>query len=133
MIRYVIDASAAAEYLLRTPLGLKLADLMAGAFILAPALLDVEVLSVLRRAVLRQQLEEQHARVALEDLRDWPIDRIAHTALLREAWQHRHNVSAYDAFYVAAARLYDASLLTVDGPLTRAPTRGIVVQNIRMA
>jgi predicted nucleic acid-binding protein len=44
VIRYVIDASAAAEYLLRTPLGLKLADLIAGAFILAPALLDVEVL-----------------------------------------------------------------------------------------
>ena len=58
MIRYVIDASAAAEYLLRTPLGLKLADLIAGAFILAPELLDVEVLSVLRRAVLRQQLAE---------------------------------------------------------------------------
>jgi hypothetical protein len=27
VIHYVIDASAAAEYLLRTPLGLKLADL----------------------------------------------------------------------------------------------------------
>ena len=133
MIRYVIDASAAAEYLLRTPLGLKLADLIAGAFILAPALLDVEVLSVLRRAVLRQQLTEQRASLALEDLLAWPIDRIAHPALLREAWQHRHNVSAYDAFYVAAARIYDASLLTTDGPLTRAPALGIVVQNIRMA
>jgi predicted nucleic acid-binding protein len=133
VIRYVIDASAAAEYLLRTPLGLKLADLMAGAFILAPTLLDVEVLSVLRRAVLRQQLAEQRAWLALADLLAWPIDRIAHTALLREAWQHRHNVSAYDAFYVAAARLYDASLLTADGPLTRAPALGIVVQNIRMA
>jgi hypothetical protein len=69
--------------------------------------------------------------LALEDLLAWPIDRIAHTVLLREAWQHRHNVSAYDAFYVAAARIYDASLLTVDGPLTRAPALGIVVQNIR--
>ena len=133
MIRYVIDASAAAEYLLRTPLGLKLADLIAGAFILAPELLDVEVLSVLRRAVLRQQLAEQRAWLALDDLLAWPIDRIAHIALLREAWQHRHNVSAYDAFYVAAARIYDASLLTADGPLTRAPALGIVVQNIRMA
>jgi predicted nucleic acid-binding protein len=133
VIRYVIDASAAAEYLLRTPLGLKLADLIAGAFILAPALLDVEVLSVLRRAVLRQQLAEQRAWLALEDLLAWPIDRIAHTALLREAWQHRHNVSAYDAFYVAAARIYDAALLTADGPLTRAPALGIIVQNIRMA
>ena len=133
MIRYVIDASAAAEYLLRTPLGLKLAALIEGTFVLAPELVNVEVLSVLRRAVLRQQLEEQCAWLALAALLDWPIDRIAHTALIREAWQHRHNVSAYDAFYVAAARIYDASLLTADGPLTRAPALGIVVQNMRMA
>jgi predicted nucleic acid-binding protein len=130
--RYVIDASAAAEYLLRTPLGLKVADLIAGAFLLAPELLDVEVLSVLRRAVLRQKLAEHRAWLALEDLSDWPIDRIAHMALVREAWRCRHNVSAYDAFYVAAARVYDASLLTADGPLARAPALGIVVQNIRM-
>ena len=38
---------------------------------------------------------------------------------------------AYDAFYVATERLYDASLFTSDGPLARAPTLGIVVQNIR--
>jgi predicted nucleic acid-binding protein len=133
VIRYVIDASAAAEYLLRTPLGLTLADLMAGAFILAPALLDVEVLSVLRRAVLRQQLAEQRAWLALEDLLAWPIERIAHPVLLQEAWRHRHNVSAYDAFYVAVARLYEASLLTTDGPLTHAPALDIVVQNVRMA
>jgi predicted nucleic acid-binding protein len=133
VIRSVIDASAAAEYLPRTPLGLTRADLIERAFLRAPELLDVEVLSVLRRAVLRQQLEEQRAWLALEDLLAWPIDRLAHTALIREAWQHRHNVSAYDAFYVAAARVYDASLLTADGPLARAPVLGIVVQNIRMA
>lgn len=132
MIRYVIDASAAAEYLLRTPLGLKLAALIEQAFLLAPDLLDVEVMSVLRRAVLQQRLEESRALLALEDLMAWPIDRIPHTALLREAWQHRHNVSAYDAFYVAVARAYDIPLLTADGPLTRAPSLGIVVQNIRM-
>jgi predicted nucleic acid-binding protein len=130
--RYVIDASAAAEYLLRTPLGLRLADLIEGAFLFAPELLDVEVLSILRRGVLRQQLEAQRTGLALEDLLAWPIDRIAHTALIQEAWQHRHNVSAYDAFYVAAAHVYDVSLLTADGPLARAPALGIVVQNIRM-
>ena len=133
MIRYVIDASAAAECLLRTPLGLKLRDLIEGADILAPALFDVEVLSVLRRAVLNKQLSERRALLALEDLITWPIDRIAHTALIGEAWKHRHYVTAYDAFYVAAARIYDTALLTADGPLTRAPALGIVVQNIRMA
>jgi predicted nucleic acid-binding protein len=131
--RYVIDASAATEYLLRTPLGLKLADVIEGAFLLAPELLDVEVLSVLRRAVLRGELTEQRSLIAIEDLIDCSIDRIPHVSLVRVAWQHRNNVSAYDAFYVAAARLSDASLLTADGSLARAPSLGIVVENIRLA
>lgn len=132
MIRFVIDASAAVEYLLRTPLGQKLDDLIEESFLFAPELLDVEVLSVLRRALLQERIEEHRGRLALEDLGAWPIDRIPHAVLLREAWKHRHNVSAYDAFYVAAAKLYEAPLLTADGPLSRAPGLGIAVQNIRL-
>lgn len=131
MSRYVVDASAAAEYLLRTSLGLKVATIIEGSFLLAPELLDVEVLSVLRRAVLRRQLNEQRALRAIEDLLDWPIDRIPHRSLDWAAWQHRNNVSAYGAFYVAAARLSEASLITADGPLARAPSLGIVVENVR--
>jgi predicted nucleic acid-binding protein len=129
--RYVIDASAAAEYLLRTSLGLKVANIIEDGLLLAPELLDVEVLSVLRRAVLRRQLDEQRALRAIEDLMSWPVDRIPHTSLLWAAWQHRNNVSAYDAFYVAAASLCDAPLITADGPLSRAPSLGIVVENVR--
>jgi predicted nucleic acid-binding protein len=130
---YVIDASAATEYLLRTPLGLKLSGIIANANLLAPELLDVEVVSVLRRAVLRHQLTEQRALLAIEDLVDWSIDRIAHQKLVWAAWQHRNNVSAYDAFYVAAARITNTALLTADGPLSRAPSLGIVVENIRLS
>ncbi len=132
MTWYVIDASVAAEFLLRTALGRKIAEIVDGAFLAAPELLDVEVLSILRRAVLRQRLDDRRARLALEDLASWPINRLRHAALVREAWRHRHNVSAYDAFYVAAARLYDAPLLTADGPLSRVPALGIAVQNIRL-
>lgn len=131
MSRYVVDASAAAEYLLRTSLGLKVANIIEGGFLLAPELLDVEVLSVFRRAVLRRQLNEQRALRAIEDLMDWPIDRIPHRSLVWVAWQHRNNLSAYDAFYVAAARLSDAPLITADGPLARAPSLGIIVENVR--
>jgi predicted nucleic acid-binding protein len=129
---YVIDASAATEYLLRTPLGLKLADVIADAALAAPELLDVEVLSVIRRAVLRRQLTDQRALLAIEDLMDWSIDRISHKALVWAAWQHRNNVSAYDAFYVAAARLASAPLITTDGPLARAPSLGIEIENVRL-
>lgn len=131
MIRCIIDASAAVEYLLRTSLGLHIATLIKDTTLLAPALLDAEVLSVLRRGLLRELLTERRAEIALEDLRTWQIDRLPHTALIRTAWQHRHNVRAYDAFYIAAAQLADAPVLTADGPLSRALLPGIVVQNVR--
>lgn len=132
MTRYVIDASVAVEYLLRTTLGLKVADVLADALLVAPALLDVEVVSVLRRAVSQKRLAEQRATEALADLIGWQVDRIAHLNLIYEAWQHRHNISGYDAFSVAAARLDDIPLLTADGPLARAPALDIVVRNVRL-
>jgi predicted nucleic acid-binding protein len=131
VILYVIDASAAAEYLLRTPVGIRVAEKIQDRWLLAPELLDVEVLSVLRRAIFRREVAEQRALTAIEDLLQSPIDRIPHKSLDWAAWQHRNNVSAYDAFYVAAARLYDSPLLTTDGPLTRAPSLGIAIENVR--
>jgi len=129
---FVIDASAATEYLLRTPLGLKVAATTEDASLIAPELIDVEVLSVLRRAVMRREISEQRALLAIEDLVDWSIDRISHKPLLWLAWQHRDNVSAYDAFYVAAARISNAPLLTTDGQLSRAPKLGISIENVQL-
>jgi predicted nucleic acid-binding protein len=130
--RFVIDASAATEYLLRTPLGLRVAAAIEDASLIAPELLDVEVLSVLRRAVLHREITEQRAVLAIEDLVDWSIDRIPHKPLVWLAWQNRNNLSAYDAFYVAAARISNAPLLTADGPLSRAPKLGISIENVRL-
>ena len=56
MSGYVVDASVAVEYLLRTPLGLSVADMIEGASLAAPELMDAEVLSVLWRAVLKGHL-----------------------------------------------------------------------------
>ncbi len=132
MTRYVIDASVAVEYLLKTPIGLALADLVERAALIAPELLDAEVLSVLRGTALGGRIEEGRAVAALDDLSVWPLDRIPNRTLARLAWRHLHNVSAYDAFYVAAAQVHDATLLTADGRLSRAPGLGVVVQHVRM-
>lgn len=70
--------------------------------------------------------------LAIGDLMDWSIDRIPHTSLVGAAWQDRSNVSAYDAFYEAAARLSNASLLAADGAQSRARSLGIVIENIRL-
>ena len=131
MTNFVVDASVAVEYLLRTPLGLTVADMIEGASLAAPELMDAEVVSVLRRAVLSGRLEEARAQMAVADLTHWPVDRISHRSLAALAWQHHRNVSAYDAFYVAAARAHGFPLLTADGRLARASGLGIVVQSVR--
>ena len=77
MTRYVVDASVAVEYLLRTPVGETVADLLDNAVLLAPELLDAEVLSVLRRLVLHGQLAETRALLAVDDLVHWPVERIS--------------------------------------------------------
>lgn len=133
MSHYVIDASVAVEYLLRTPLGLSVAGIIEGADLVAPELLDAEILSVLRRGVLNGQLEEARARMVLDDLHRWPVDRVSHRTLAPLAWRYRQNVSAYDAFYVAAARARGSPLITADGRLSRAPGLGVVVQHVYMA
>lgn len=132
MTRYVVDASVAVEYLLRTPLGLTVAEMLESAVLLAPELLDAEALSVLRRAVLQGRLSEARAQQAVDDLVHWPVERIPHRALALLAWQYRQNLSAYDAFYVAAARAHDIPLLTADARLSRASGLDIAVQFIRI-
>ena len=57
----VIDASAAVEYLLKTEIGLRVAEVLRGSKLLAPELLDAEVLSVLRRETLGKRLKERRA------------------------------------------------------------------------
>ncbi len=68
--------------------------------------------------------------MAVQDLGRWPVDRVSHPRLARLAWEHIHNLSAYDAFYVAAARAFRIPLLTADGRLARAPGLGILVQHV---
>ena len=129
-MRLVVDASVAIEFLLQSEIGRHAAGLMQAAALTAPELLDAEVLAVLRREVLGGRLAVKRAAEALEDLRDWDLERIRHSRLLDEAWTLRHNATAYDALYLAAARLQGAPILTADGPLSRIPIAGFVIQNL---
>ncbi len=129
---FVIDASAAVEYLLQTAVGVRVAGIIETADLAAPELVDAEVLSVLRREVIASRLDANRAGQAVLDLREWPLERIPHRGLLNDAWALRGHVSAYDALYVAAARARTAGLLTADGPLSRAPGLGVAVHNVRL-
>ena len=131
MSGFVVDASVAVEFLLRTSVGSKFMEISRGKRLIAPELIDAEVMSSIRRGVLRRELSQQRAIRALEALIHWPVERISHSDLVMEAWRYHENVTAYDALYVATARLHGMELLTSDGRLSRAPVGEIAVVNLR--
>jgi predicted nucleic acid-binding protein len=118
----VLDASAAIELLLNTPLGELVGRRLAaaGQALHAPHLLDVEVLHVVRRLCAVHAVTDRRARQALADLADLPLVRHSHEHLVARAWSLRASLTAYDAMYVALAEGLDARLLTCDGRLARA-------------
>jgi predicted nucleic acid-binding protein len=87
----------------------------------APHLIDAEVFGVIRTHHARGWLDTTAADQAVEDLRDWPGERMSHRPLLGRAWELRSSVRGYDALYVALAEAMDAALLTTDARLARAP------------
>lgn len=85
----------------------------------APHVIDVQVLGVVRRDHMLGRLDATAARQAVEDLRDWPGERLGHRGLLERACELRGDVRPWDAMYVALAEALDAPLLTLDGRLGR--------------
>lgn len=111
----VVDASALLEILLgasRLPPDLEPP-------LCAPPLVDVEVASALRRLERRGTIDPSHATALLDDAARAPIDRFPHEPILRRAWQWRHDLSVYEAIYVALAEALGAPLCTADRRLAR--------------
>lgn len=94
----------------------------------APHLLDLEVAHVLRKQVLRGDLDQHAADAALTDFETLVIDRHPHLPLLPRIWQLRHNVTPYDAAYLALAEVLDAPLVTLDARLAGAPDTTALVE-----
>jgi len=94
----------------------------------APHLLDVEVLSALRRLVASERLDEGTAAVFRGVLAQADIRRHPHTPLIDMIWSMRHGVSAYDASYLALATVLDAPLVTTDRKLARLPGLACTVE-----
>ena len=87
----------------------------------APSVIDVEVVSVIRRDQLLGRLDVTAATQAVQDLRDWPGERFGHQPLLERVWELRGSLRTWDAFYVALAEVMQATLVTSDSRLARAP------------
>jgi predicted nucleic acid-binding protein len=128
----VLDASAAVEWLLRTEKGLRVE---AGIFsrrgtLHAPHLLDVEIAHALRRYTRDRRVTEARAEELLQTFGKLRIVRHGHMSVLTRVWELRHNLTAYDAIYIALAEVLAAPLLTCDAKIAAAPGHNATVQLI---
>lgn len=118
----VIDASAAIDWLIQSPVGLRIESriLSRDQTLHAPHLLDLEVAQVLRRLAKQGAISGQRADAALQALFHLRVARYPHLTLLPRVWQLRRNLSAYDAAYISLAETLSAPLITRDARLAAA-------------
>jgi predicted nucleic acid-binding protein len=118
----VLDASAAVAALIDDEGGATARLHMAAATQRhAPHVLDLEVANALRKLALRARISGELASAALAHFRRIDITRYPHEPLLDRIWELRHQVTPYDAVYIALAETLDVPLVTFDGRLAAAP------------
>ena len=92
-----------------------------GERLVAPLLIDLEVLAACRRIAQRGVIDERRLARAVGRLAQLRMRRMPHLPLLPRTWALRHNVTVYDAAYVALAEAMDVPLVTADARLASAP------------
>lgn len=126
----VVDASALLELLLRSEVAEEVERRLRGRGPCAPHLIDAELAQALRRVAGRGEMDAERGRRAVELLVDFPLRRYPLRLLLPRIWQLRHNLTAYDAAYVALAEALDAPLVTRDRRLAAAAGPDVAVEVI---
>ena len=121
----VLDSSAVVEWLLGLPLADAVgARILAADSLHAPALMDLEVAQVMWRYTAAGEIAADTGERALNVLRDLDVNRYTHESLLTTIWKLRHNLTAYDAAFVALAGVLDAPLITLDRRIAGAIMTG---------
>jgi predicted nucleic acid-binding protein len=130
----VVDTSAVVGALIGLPRNRRLVErLGADGDLHAPHLLDVEFLHSLRRLVGTGRLREDRAADARGDFADLSVVRYGHAALSDRIWELRHDLTAYDATFVALSEALGVPLVTCDARLARAPGHHATVELFQRA
>ena len=86
-----------------------------------PEVHDLEVLATVRGLLIARKSTAAEAEEVLADHGRLDLLRYSHAPLRTRIWELRHNLTAYDAAYVALAEALDATLITGDAGIGSAP------------
>ncbi len=118
----VIDTSAVLEALASSAPAPELIErLTHDSDLHAPHLIDTEVLHALRRMTIAHTISDERAADARSDYAELTLLRYSHQPFSDRVWELRHNLTAYDATFVALAEALNAPLITCDMRLASAP------------
>ena len=118
----VVDASVVVAALVdSSPVGAWAESVLLEGDLYAPALMPIETANLLRRLEAAGRIDKTTAGLAFGDLRQLIWQEVPFEPCADRIWALRPNVTAYDAWYVAAAELVGVSLATLAGRLIQAP------------
>lgn len=117
----VVDSSVLVAALLDSGAdGVWAEAIIAAGSVHAPDLARVEVANILRRLERAREITTGDANAAFEDLMQASVEWWSFDPFAERIWELRHNLTSYDAWYVAVAEALEAPLATLDLRLTKA-------------
>ena len=125
----VLDASVVVELLTNGALADSIGNKLSGrddSFIV-PHLIDIEVVSAVRRLAAGRRIGADRSEQFLEGLAALPAERYSHLPLIGRIWELRHNFTACDAAYIALAEAMGAILYTCDAKLCEGHRAQVVL------
>jgi predicted nucleic acid-binding protein len=117
----VVDSSVLVAALIDTGAHGEWAEnVLAGGSLHAPELVCAEATNIFRRLERAKRITTPEANAAQEDLMQLDIELFSFEPFADRIWELRHNVTSYDAWYVAIAEALKLPLATLDGALSRS-------------
>ena len=117
----VVDSSVIVAALLDSgPQGAWAEKVLGSGSLCAPQLARVEATNVLRRLERAGLITTPEAKSAYDDLMELDMELFPFEPFADRVWELRHNVTSYDAWYVALAEALKLPLATLDGALARS-------------
>jgi predicted nucleic acid-binding protein len=95
-------------------------EVLAGGVLQAPELVLAEATNILHRLERAKLITTPEANAAQDDLMQLDIDLFPFEPFADRIWELRHNVTSYDAWYVAIAEALKLPLATLDEPLAKS-------------